>query len=166
MVRGKIAAYADAGTMGIWDTAVAQNRTAYASSLMGANMGGYFSPTSIGPTGIYGLISQGITALGPVLSKLGSSTVAKTAGQIVQKAIGPLVGGTAIGVSSGLTEEILKQIGTSGGTFRGFRKSRRMNVLNPRALRRSIRRVQGFSKFARKSFVFEKRVKMKKRRCR
>lgn len=30
----------------------------------------------------------------------------------------------------------------------GFRPRRRMNVLNPRALRRSIARVKGFSKFA------------------
>lgn len=41
---------------------------------------------------------------------------------------------------------------------------RRMNPLNPRALRRSMRRVQSFAKFARKTISFTQRVKMKKRR--
>lgn len=40
---------------------------------------------------------------------------------------------------------------------------RRMNVLNPKALRRSMRRVQGFAKFAKKTISFTRRVKMKKR---
>lgn len=47
------------------------------------------------------------------------------------------------------------------GTIR--RRYRRMNMLNPRALRRSMRRVQGFAKFARKTISFTQRVKMKKR---
>lgn len=38
-------------------------------------------------------------------------------------------------------------LGRIEGQFDGFRP-RRMNVLNPRALSRSIRRVKGFSKFA------------------
>lgn len=46
----------------------------------------------------------------------------------------------------------------------GGRRRRRMNVLNPRALRRSMRRVQGFAKFATKTISFTKRVRMKKRR--
>jgi len=41
-------------------------------------------------------------------------------------------------------------------------RNRRMNVANPRALRRSMRRVQGFEKLARRTISFTRRVKMKK----
>jgi len=43
-------------------------------------------------------------------------------------------------------------------------RNRRMNVANPRALRRSMRRVQGFEKLARRTIQFTRRVKMKKGR--
>lgn len=43
-------------------------------------------------------------------------------------------------------------------------KNRYMNPLNPRALRRSMRRVSGFAKFARKTISFTQRHKLKKRR--
>lgn len=43
-------------------------------------------------------------------------------------------------------------------------RNRRMNVANPKALRRSMRRVQGFEKLARRTITFTRRVKMKKRR--
>ncbi len=43
-------------------------------------------------------------------------------------------------------------------------RNRRMNVANPRALRRSMRRVQGFEKLAKRTIQFTRRVKMKKRR--
>lgn len=46
----------------------------------------------------------------------------------------------------------------------GQAKHRHMNVCNPRALRRSMRRVQGFARFAKKTISFTKQVKMKKRR--
>ncbi len=51
----------------------------------------------------------------------------------------------------------------AAGNLIGRRKRRRMNVLNPRALRRSMRRVQGFARFARKTITFTHRVKMRKR---
>ena len=41
-------------------------------------------------------------------------------------------------------------------------RNRRMNVANPRALRRSMRRVQGFEKLAKRTISFTRRVKMKK----
>lgn len=44
-----------------------------------------------------------------------------------------------------------------------IRSSRRMNVLNPRALRRSIRRVSGFEKFARRTIRLEVTKKFKRR---
>ena len=43
-------------------------------------------------------------------------------------------------------------------------RNRRMNVANPRALRRSMRRVQGFEKLARRTITFTIRVRMKKRK--
>ena len=43
-------------------------------------------------------------------------------------------------------------------------RNRRMNVANPRALRRSMRRVQGFEKLAKRTIQFTRRVKMKKSR--
>ena len=44
-------------------------------------------------------------------------------------------------------------------------RNRRMNVANPRALRKSMRRVQGFERLAKKTIRFTKRVKMRKRTC-
>ena len=41
-------------------------------------------------------------------------------------------------------------------------RNRRMNVANPRALRRSMRRVQGFEKLAKRTIQFTRRVRMKK----
>lgn len=42
-------------------------------------------------------------------------------------------------------------------------RNRRMNIANPRALRRAMRRVQGFEKLAKRTIQFTRRVKMKKR---
>jgi hypothetical protein len=41
-------------------------------------------------------------------------------------------------------------------------RNRRMNVANPRALRRSMRRVQGFEKLARRTITFTRRTRIKK----
>ena len=41
-------------------------------------------------------------------------------------------------------------------------RNRRMNIANPKALRRSMRRVQGFEKLARRTISFTKRVRIKK----
>jgi len=43
-------------------------------------------------------------------------------------------------------------------------RNRRMNVANPRALRRSLRRVQGFEKLVRRTFSISGTVKVKKGR--
>ena len=40
-------------------------------------------------------------------------------------------------------------------------RNRRMNIANPRALRRSMRRVKGFEKLARKTISFTRRVRIK-----
>ena len=41
-------------------------------------------------------------------------------------------------------------------------RNRRMNVANPKALRKAMRRVQGFEKLAKRTIQFTRRVKMKK----
>ena len=41
-------------------------------------------------------------------------------------------------------------------------RNRRMNIANPRALRRGMRRVQGFEKLAKRTISFTRRVKLKK----
>ena len=43
-------------------------------------------------------------------------------------------------------------------------RNRRMNIANPRALRRAMRRVQGFEKLAKRTIQFTRRVKMKRRK--
>jgi len=43
-------------------------------------------------------------------------------------------------------------------------RNRRMNVANPRALRRAMRRAQGFEKLARRSINFNKRVRPARRK--
>ena len=42
-------------------------------------------------------------------------------------------------------------------------RNRRMNIANPRALRRGMRRVQGFEKLAKRTISFTRRVKIKKK---
>jgi len=41
-------------------------------------------------------------------------------------------------------------------------RNRRMNIANPRALRKAMRRVQGFEKLAKRTISFTRRVKMKR----
>ena len=41
-------------------------------------------------------------------------------------------------------------------------RNRRMNVANPRALRKAMRRVQGFEKLAKRTISFTRRVRIKK----
>lgn len=41
-------------------------------------------------------------------------------------------------------------------------RNRRMNIANPRALRKAMRRVQGFEKLAKRTISFSRRVKMKR----
>jgi len=43
-------------------------------------------------------------------------------------------------------------------------RNRRMNTANPRALRRAMRRVQGFEKMAKRTIQFTRRVRIKKRK--
>lgn len=59
--------------------------------------------------------------------------------------------------------EIAGWLYDAAGTLIGkSHRRRRMNVLNSKALRRSMRRVTGFAHFARKTISFTHRVKMKR----
>lgn len=57
-----------------------------------------------------------------------------------------------------------KECPPGSGQFHCVPKRRRMNVLNPRALRRAVRRAQGFERFARKTIMVTRKVRLKKRR--
>ena len=69
---------------------------------------------------------------------------------------------------------VLPMAGTGAGSIQpaGFHldkktrtrwvRNRRMNVANPRALRKAMRRVQGFEKLAKRTISFTRRVRIKK----
>lgn len=103
------------------------------------------------------------------LAKLGTAAAKGGLG----RGLATLGKGLGLGALFGLGEEAVEGAISGAGSAAtaikealggGGRSYRRMNVLNPRALRRSMRRVQGFAKFARKTISFTQRVKMKKRR--
>lgn len=93
-------------------------------------------------------------------------------GQTFKQLGGKILGGAAQGFAQGLAERAptgvvvtdpqtgYEYIDYSG---KARKKYRRMNVCNVKALRRSIRRVKGFSKIARESIVIASKVKAKKR---
>lgn len=61
----------------------------------------------------------------------------------------------------------MRQIDVVTANTPGFRKKRRsMNVTNTKALRRAMRRVEGFAKVAKRTISFTKKTKMKSRRRR
>ena len=63
--------------------------------------------------------------------------------------------------------QILRQHVQAPGAELGVpRRRQRMNVLNAKALRRSMRRVEGFATFAKRTIQFTSKVRMKKRRKR
>lgn len=80
----------------------------------------------------------------------------------------PGVGGAAAKAVSafGSTSPAMSSVVAQAMAGGGRRRYRRMNVTNVRALRRGMRRVQGFAKLARQTIGFTQRVKMKRRRRR
>ena len=93
------------------------------------------------------------------LARAGTSALAKFGGKALSFLKTPAGAATAAG-AAGLAA------GAAGVAAADEERPRyrRMNVLNPRALRRSMRRVQGFARFASKTMQFTKRHKLKKRR--
>jgi len=118
-------------------------------------------PTGIAPGQIGGAISF------PGGTSIGLGFAPQTAVQVPGRgrlppftAAGPgvLPGGGRTGTMAPAGFHLDKLTGTR------WVRNRRMNVANPRALRRSMRRVQGFEKLAKRTIQFTRRVKMKKRR--
>lgn len=94
-------------------------------------------------------------------SKIGGSAgrASATVAPIIRD-IAPAVAGGAVGVAVGQkygpSISPIPQIpqispGMAAGVVPMYRKSRRMNPLNPRALKRALRRAEGFEKFAKRT---------------
>jgi len=77
--------------------------------------------------------------------------------------VGPGTAGVAAGIAGGFLAQEAATFAVDAFGNR-IRKRRRMNVTNVKALRRSMRRVQGFACMAEKTIDFTKRVKMRKRK--
>jgi hypothetical protein len=104
-------------------------------------------------------------ALGFVAKKVAGPLVKKAGRWIGKQTVGGLIGKTAATAATGVAiskatraEPIVIDPGAAfpGGEpfieFTGQRKKyRRMNPLNPKALRRALRRAEGFEKFAKKT---------------
>ncbi|HMG19527.1 MAG TPA: hypothetical protein VK573_12435 [Gemmatimonadales bacterium] len=113
--------------------------------------------------------------LGGLVKKFGGKAAAwlgkaakRTIGGAVSKAtrrIGghPLAGAVIGGAATGAVIGGMSGRGGGGGAAGGFRRGR-MNVGNVKALRRSMRRVEGFATLARKTISFTKAVRMKSSR--
>lgn len=97
------------------------------------------------------------------LAKYVPSGLKTLGGKALQLLKTPAGAGAAAG-AAGLAAGALAEKALGGGEER--RRYRRMNVLNPYALRRSMRRVQGFARFARKTMQFVKTHRLKKSRRR
>jgi hypothetical protein len=81
--------------------------------------------------------------------------VVPVAGSILKKGAGLAAGGAAFELGARAVR---------GGGGGGGRTYKRMNVGNVKALRRSMRRVQGFAKLAKQTISFTKSTRMKTRR--
>jgi len=118
-----------------------------------------------GDPGFFGSIFKGVKKLAGLalpVSLPGLGPVGKKVLQTVTKhKKGALIaGGIAAGAAAAAGG-----YGAAGG-FAGRRSYRRMNVGNTKALKRSMRRVQGFAKLAKSTMTFTQHHKLKKPRRR
>jgi len=88
------------------------------------------------------------TLLGGAIKRTASGVLRKLKGPTVKKAVG-MASGAATAITIGSAIPGLGRNGAEREAFGGRRK--RMNVANPKALRRAIRRTDGFVKLARKT---------------
>jgi len=129
----------------------------YRGDYVGQARGGYYK----GDPFIGGLIARGVKAVaGPLVRKAGRWLGRQTVGGAIAKGAGAVAtAGTVVGVGRSIarSQPIVIDPGAAmpGGEplfgFGGRKKYRRMNPLNPRALKRALRRAEGFEKFARKT---------------
>jgi len=109
---------------------------------------------------------------------IGGAVISATAGKPSPPAVPPgaiggavsFPGGTTVSVAGVLPSHAAIGAHAPAGfhldkaTRSRWVRNRRMNVANPRALRKAMRRVQGFEKLAKRTIQFTRRVKMKKTR--
>ncbi len=122
--------------------------------------------TLFGPIGT--AIAVGATVGGAVIkaTKPGAPPIAPPPGSIGGAVSFP--GGTTVSVAGGLPAHAAVGAHAPAGyhldkaTRSRWVRNRRMNIANPRALRKAMRRVQGFEKLAKRTISFTRRVKMKK----
>lgn len=113
----------------------------------------------------------GKNIVGSLAESLTSSAGAMGAGALQSALAGPSSGLT---LSGALSQNPLARALSGGGgggaaapaatAYGGRRRYRRMNPLNARALRRSMRRVHAFAKFARHTMTFTQHHRMKRTR--
>lgn len=130
-----------------------------AGAALGAGLGGGRTPPIMAPMAPQIPASQEYyTRLGPWTQR---STKITPVPQLSYAGRPPLVGAGPMGIpgaSAGCCPvgyHLDKKTGTR------CVRNRRMNTANPRALRRAMRRVQGFEKMAKRTITFTKRVRMK-----
>jgi len=117
-----------------------------------------------GPVGavIAGAVGGAATRTPPILPSPPAGTIGGAVsfpgGVTVSGAVVPRLG--AVGVAGACPSGYHLAKDGSGRWVR----NRRMNVANPRALRKAMRRVQGFEKLAKRTIQFTRRVKMKPRK--
>jgi len=120
-----------------------------------------------------GIPPKAPSVIAPIAAGVGGGMIMNYAGP-ANPGIGlpPGYGATGSHVLSGQVNPVLGTKWDVQGMPRGYHpakdgsgrpvRNRRMNVANPRALRKAMRRVQGFEKLAKRTITFTKRVRMKK----
>jgi len=105
-----------------------------------------------------GFVAKKVAA--PLVKKagawIGRQTVGGLAGKVAATTAGTIAAGKVVQVARGGGEIVMDPISMMPGGEPGMRivypgRRRRMNVMNPRALKRALRRAEGFEKIARRT---------------
>jgi hypothetical protein len=105
-----------------------------------------------------GFVGKKVAA--PLVKKAGAWVGRQTVGGLIGKtaatAAGTVAAGKVVQAARGGGEIVIDPISMAPGGAPGMRivyptKRRRMNVMNPRALKRALRRAEGFEKIARRT---------------
>jgi len=122
-------------------------------ALIGGPIGAVLTGAAVG-SAVVSAVTPGPPALAPPPGSIGGA-VSFPGGTTVSVA-GVLPGHAAMGAHAPAGFHLDK------ATKSRWVRNRRMNVANPKALRKAMRRVQGFEKLAKRTIQFTRRVKMKK----
>lgn len=139
------------------------------AGIVAQTLGGMQSSPGCGPM-------QGDPGLGSFLGGIGrrvfSSNVGRTVAGVGARILPVLAGGTPAGIiartvlggaAAGVASGALGRMFGGGGGGGGARSYRRMNPTNPKALRRAMRRVEGFAKLAKSTMSFTQQHRLRKR---